>query len=489
LAAALGLEIDAQEWKRACDEAHLPASSDMVDELLEQRLAVCRSGNPDEGWSLVHTMLRECLIRRATESGRWAQHNLACAQMLATRKSAEALERRGLHLLQGNQPQEAVTPLLESLWERIDAQELSRVRQMLDQWQTLLAELSWPQHHHYWGEAWLLEARYARGTGFYEVAMQWAERAVEDARQYNWEHVFPRALLWFSYYSWLSGGDPDTSWQYMQEAEQVAKRLLDRETLLQCYRQIGDFLTSRGMLERAMPYFQHALQESTDQRDTKGIGRAYHGMAIVERQAGNHEQAWHWAEHAKKYFEEGGHRRGAADCLTVFGDLARMQGKLEEAESYYREGMELSYRLGTGNEALFELNLGLVLNEKGKFTQARSVLQNAQRGMAWRKRALLEGAAHMCILPSLAHQRDWEAWQNHVEQVRSRLDGSGFYDVDLAKSATMAGDIAMQKGAPGRAKEAYELALEQWKHLERTEETESVQRKILHLPGHLQTTS
>jgi hypothetical protein len=95
----------------------------------------------------------------------------------------------------------------------------------------------------------------------------------------------------------------------------------------------------------------------------------------------------------------------------------------------------------------------------------------------------------MCILPSLAHQRDWEAWQNHVEQVRSRLDGSGFYDVDLAKSATMAGDIAMQKGAPGRAKEAYELALEQWKHLERTEETESVQRKILHLPGHLQTTS
>lgn len=483
IAATLGLEIDGQEWRQVCRLANLRINDEIVENLLSQRLAVCRSGHPDEGWSLVHTMLREALIRDAKESGKWASYNRLCAAMLEGRRSGLAQERQGRHLLEAGLHEAAIAPLLNGLHARIEAHELFVVRQLLDEWIALLHKVSWPTHHHYWGEAWLLEAKYARGTSYYEVATQWARQAVDEASAHNWPELYAESLMWFAYYTWLSGGAADSCRQWLQEAFQYAKQLNARKITVQCTRLMGDFLASRAELEEAKVYFQSSLKESIALRDQVSMGRAYHGMAMVERQAGEHELSWQWTEHAHKAFLEGGHRRGVVDCLNVFGDLSRLQGELKEAENFYVECIELTQALGTGNEALFELNLGLTLNERAQFAKAREILTHSLESLTRQKRILFAGVAHLSLLPSLAYQRDWNAWEEHVTQAKELLTGSGFSDVDLAKTATMAGDLARHAGAFNRAKESYELAKEQWKSLERQTEVEMIDSRLSQLEG------
>ncbi|MEZ4459433.1 MAG: protein kinase [bacterium] len=81
LAAALGRDVDTDEWEHACKMADLPTVGRLVDLLVEARLAERTA----VGFSFVHGLLRDALIKHAHDKRRWKRLNLTCARMLTSR--------------------------------------------------------------------------------------------------------------------------------------------------------------------------------------------------------------------------------------------------------------------------------------------------------------------------------------------------------------------------------------------------------------------
>ncbi len=111
LAAALGQNVDAEEWLAAGREAGFEIPLELMHDLVRNRLAV----RHEAGWSFAHNMLRESLARTSREAGVWRLHNRACARMLSSRHAdspALIADRLGRYLLEAGETQEALVPLM-----------------------------------------------------------------------------------------------------------------------------------------------------------------------------------------------------------------------------------------------------------------------------------------------------------------------------------------------------------------------------------------
>ena len=86
IAAVLGHEVDAVEWRIACEMVKVRPAPDLLEVMFEYRLARSPQG-PGFAWSFVHGMLREALVIRAKESGRIVDHHLVCAKLLENDES------------------------------------------------------------------------------------------------------------------------------------------------------------------------------------------------------------------------------------------------------------------------------------------------------------------------------------------------------------------------------------------------------------------
>ena len=70
-------------------------------------------------------------------------------------------------------------------------------------------------------------------------------------------------------------------------------------------------------------------------------------------------------------------------------------------------------------------------------------------------------AAHVSMLPTLAHRTRLDAFDEHLQKGRDLLESSGLVDADLGRCARRAGDIAAASGVPARAWAAFQIAKEQ----------------------------
>jgi tetratricopeptide (TPR) repeat protein len=105
IAAALGHEVSLAEWRAACAEAELPASSEMLATLADHRLIVLR---PDR-FRFAHAAFRAAIERQAAEAGRWSGAHAACAAVVPEAEPA----RLGRHLAAAGRPADAVPLLIE----------------------------------------------------------------------------------------------------------------------------------------------------------------------------------------------------------------------------------------------------------------------------------------------------------------------------------------------------------------------------------------
>ena len=85
---------------------------------------------------------------------------------------------------------------------------------------------------------------------------------------------------------------------------------------------------------------------------------------------------------------------------------------------------------------------------------------------------------HAALVLSSASRGEWEAWDRHLWQARRRLAGSGLVLEEVARIATLAGELAAGAGDGRRAAEAWGLALGQWRALGRTEEANDLQGRL-----------
>ncbi len=458
IAAALGHAVDRREWEHACAAAGVACRADLVDALVARRLA----RRDEQGFSLVHAMLRESLERAAREQGRWPAHNRACATMLAEWAGRRGIhERLGRHLLQAGDVRQALGPLLRGARERRETSDYRIAHALLDLREDGLARLDLPASDANWGEGWILRARILLHEARLADVFHWSERAAAAARVHGWTSIRAEALR--------LEGDAARRQGELRRARGLYEDCVALESVVETphgvagsYWGLGDVARQQGRLDDAVGLFERARTLYAATGDADGLAECAIGGADVAWQRRDDPGAERGYTDALRAFEALGNRYGVARSLNGLGETARRRGELSRAEEHYRRALSILEVIRSA-EALFpRVNLGLVALAAGRQSEAVAWLAEAGRdahGMAWRAVAACVDAALACCA---ARERDWEECDRRVARAEAVAAEIALVEPDLAACAELAGDILARSGLAQGARAAYGLALAQW---------------------------
>ena len=111
-----------------------------------------------------------------------------------------------------------------------------------------------------------------------------------------------------------------------------------------------------------------------------------------------------------------------------------------------------------------QLKLGHVQIGRERYEEARRTFVVAlQILLLQEERPDTVASVHVALLPCLAALKDWDAYDEHLEEARTILDASDFADTDVADLA----NLAAQLSAGRRAASTLVLAKEQLRRLAR----------------------
>jgi tetratricopeptide (TPR) repeat protein len=227
LAAILGMTVDREEWRTACRAVGAWASAELVEDLLTAGLAQPDPRGASAGWSFVHGMLRESLVKQAEADGWAAQARRGCVEMLqekGDRDGAIAL-RLGRHLYALGEHLEAVEHLTRGAWAAVRASEYLAAEVALVEREAALDALGAADERSR-AQGWIMRARVARRRGLPGDAVDWTRRAVGLAAASGWADLScqahreeARLALWT--------GDRRAALRHLARAQAAAGRAED----------------------------------------------------------------------------------------------------------------------------------------------------------------------------------------------------------------------------------------------------------------------
>ncbi|MCB9763734.1 MAG: tetratricopeptide repeat protein [Alphaproteobacteria bacterium] len=391
-------------------------------------------------------------------------------------------------------------PLLDQAARAYSAGARDDALALLDQALARLRDTCAPETDPRWGRARALQAELLWQIGQVDRALAIAEAVVSEAGRYGWSDVLPDALRTLGRVC-LHQGD-------LRRAELVLRRALDLAEasgqptpMVHALRSLGKLANHRRDEHAAAAWYARAAEHArdvTDLRlkvDTLGefgevmlrqarfddaaavLDQVLHTLQEVDapqlhaRTAmlmgklclarNDNAEAARWIRKGKAIFERLGQRNAVANSLNVLGDIARIQGDLDTAEHHYRAAIEGYRAIGAGHEVYSQLNLVLVLVEKGRFAEARSTTEAILAEMEDAGRRGMVAIAHVLLLPALAGLGDGAAFDRHLLDARALLDETHLLDIDLARAALRAAEALDARGDRARAARAAELALDQ----------------------------
>ncbi len=463
--AVLGPGADAGEWKEACARLGVEPSPDLVEVLLQRRLARPREGGLAQGWAFVHTMLNESLERRARDSGQWAEHHRVCADMLRERAATKGqAERIGRHLVQAQALQEALAPLLEGARACVLRGDCAGARELLKLRETTLGQLGVDKQDARWGHGWAISSEVARRQGRFQESQWWYTKLERTSRERRWEDLLPVALVERGTVMRMRGDDMEAAFKTLSDAADLASTRGDEMTRAHGLRELGILCKARGDLAGAVDFARAAQASFEAAGSTVYAARCLLNQCHVAAQQGRLDDADALLAEAERHFQEAGCRWGLAHCGNQRGEHARFRGDLEEAERCYRDSLAMCEAVGL-DTVTRELNLAVTLTEAGRYVEARALLEGTVRTVERQGRKPLIGCCSASLLPALAGVEDWRAWDKRVLIAVAELQATGFVNVDVARSAELAGRLAAQAGQGRRAKDAYEIAWTQLRTL------------------------
>ncbi len=477
LAAVLGVEVDGGEWKDLCAMAGMQPPWELVDLLLDQRLAWCEGGDPRRAWGFVHVLLRNQLLERARDSGRLELQHRACGRMLARKPGPLAAERRGRHLLASGTATDleaALEPLHLGADARMQRGEYRYAAWLLDLRDDAMTKRGLAPDDPRWGDGWIGRIYASRMRGHFEEGRQWLARCEPFVGLPGWErisvHVDRERGL-----DALLRGDGLTAWQHLRSAEQKAQELWDAQLLVDCQRSLGYALRVRGDLEQAEQVFRQALHACLEAGDTVGaancqvgLGRTWvHGSRYAEAEAVFRQGAETYAAHSMRWEQ--------ASTLNDLGDTLRGQDKLPDAERCYRQARERLLAIGAIHAVYPVANLGQMLAQQGRWAEAREILESALSIFDRQGLAPMQGTLHALLLAPVMAEGDGTGFDQHLDSARTLLEETAYVDPDVANMARLAGDVAREAGEESRARDAYQLAAQQLRALGREDEARHVE--------------
>ncbi len=482
LAAVLGRDVDAVEWARCCAlDGEEPAWS-LVEELLDGHLARCGPEGPRAGWSFVHGMLQESIVRRAREQDRLARHHRTCARMLRERPDPALSARLGHHLLAAGEADAAVAPLVRGTEWALERDELDAADLLLDDLERAVEQLAPAEHDERRGVVWQLRAQLALRRRDLEAADAWAARAEEQARAHGWTGI--RGWAAFVQASCLfERGELTRGLARAGAARNLAAAARDARLLGACGAKMGALLSRGGNREQAVGVLLEALSSLQEVGHKVGIGDCMLELAYAAMGAGDLKRARRLVDDAALHLREAGSRSAMAKCLNFQGEIARLQDRLERAERYYRQSRDTYRAISSDQAFLPTANLGLVALAQQRYGEARRHLEEAIERVSALQHRGYEGIFRAGLIPCSAGERDWAALDQHVAAAERTLADANWVDPDTAPAVELGGDLARDAGETERARAIYGLARAQWQQLDRQDRVQAVSDKIEALQG------
>lgn len=466
LAAAMGQTVVQSEWEAACSVAGLPIPTLAVAQMHAERLI---EADGTTHWRFVSADLVDALRQRATRRGRWSAWHRYCALALLQGASADP-DRLARHQLGSRQYGAAIDTLVAAFEWATGRGDQAAARNALIERARALRALNAEADDPRWVYNRILRARLARLFGQIEVARRWASRAVLQARALGSATLTAEALIESGVALRLTEGDT-SGWPNLEEAIALALES-DSSALEARARFVGAAcLNLMGRAREAEEQLDHALIAAEIAEVPRLEGDVLVGLADLARRRGDLSTTRAMASEAYERYVSAGHRIGRAMVCSLQGDLARYRGELDNAARHYEESRRLYAAVDSPDLPIAETNLALVELARGDASAARRRLENALE-MAWLGHEL-RVLIHGLLLPCVAAEADWTAWDHHFAALGPLRDGR-LAEPDVADAAREAARLADAAGQRERATDARELAVNLYLTLDRKDDASAV---------------
>jgi tetratricopeptide (TPR) repeat protein len=397
--------------------------------------------------------------------------------MLEVRHPTGATERIAWHLLTAGDDRDALVYLLRAADDRVERGDLDVAERILDERAAAVRRVSPSPDDPVHGAGWFLRLRILRIMGRVDEAQACVAQAIEAARQHGWTSLLAEARIHQGILTHRRGAFVH-AWRRLRQGEELAQEASRDDLVAASLFEQARLLIERGRLPDATGRLNQAralfvqLEDATDQANCDVL------LGRVAKQKGDLDKAMAHFTDALEAFEQAGSRWGVASCTNELGEVARLQGDLTGAAVHYRDACAKMEELGADDANVMRVNVGLVLIFRSRFSQAEPLLERALRNFAATNHKGMVGITHAMLLCCAAARQDWAGWDAHADAAVRKLTETGWVEHDIALAARLAGDLAAALGEVTRARDAWNMALLQWKVLDRPDEVASVQRRL-----------
>ena len=477
LAALLGQSINRTEWKKVCKELGLTLPLELVEKMLHQRLLVRAEEQDVQQWYFANEAIRIHLEEQAQNSPHWQRYSKIITMLLQKDNKQGSAERLGRHLLRAGQNRQALEALLEAIRADLTRGEEPLAIALFQEWEETLKKADIPEHDALWSDYYYLQFQMCYLNSEYETAKHWSQRAEEHARKYGWRDTLLELLCERAPMYWSTGLVTE-AWDGLEEAKRLARELRKRTWQAKVHLARGKFLKARGSLEEAIAETEQANLHYIQLADPVGIGQSLFRQGVIYKQKGEFAKATSYTQQAQTCFEQWGARTLTAHCHSLLGELARLQGKQQAAETYYQSAIAHYQTLQMRAEVTCRLNLVLLWLEQDRYHKAFSQIQDCLFIVSHQSDQVLLGICECSLLPCLSSWGDWKAWDTHLQSGTKRLLQVSFFDVDLARILERTAEHCVLAQQMKRAQLAYQMVLEQYQTLNSPQDVHRIQTRL-----------
>jgi len=471
LAACLGVEVNRDEWAAVCAAAAVDPGA-LLERLLNAGLA--RSDGPR--WRFEHDLARAAAVDPVHAAG---DHRLI-SEVLTERGAPGG--RVASHLVEAGDLEAALDTLLEVGRRLLTAGEFHQVRDLAHRRDAIVDRLG----------ADALDLRRVEN----DLLRLGASRRLSDGvrRRAELERLLARRaeeplpdpllaeLLWHHgrlvHDEGETGGEADPV-QLCEEAVAVAERSGDEAVLGRARYELATMILELGELAYAEALVRSVLPIFDELGMAAEKERAESTLFLALRHQGRGEETYEPLLARVAKAERDGQRMRLASDRNALGELTRERGDLRAAERHYGAAAMLYEALGvSAGAAVMSVNLGFVLLERRRYSEARLKARAAVDALTSQGRGLLATSGESVVFAASAGLQDWAAFDAAYAAITEALPRTGFVDPDLARSARLAGDLAAAAKQTRRARKAWTLAAEQWQALGRMADVLAVERLL-----------
>ncbi|MEZ4435246.1 MAG: tetratricopeptide repeat protein [bacterium] len=452
-AAVLGIAVEGGEWAAVCARAGLTVPAAAVERLLDERLARLEEGSR---WAFAHAMLRETLVQRARDAGRYVDWNARCAEMLAATPGRDPARLAG-HLVAAGRHEAALEPLLDATRVALERGDYPAMRRLLLMRARALRAARRPLGDPAWVETRIYWARLDVVAERLPPARRRARRAVAAARGVGEPRLLALALIERGRVDQTD--DPTRAVELYTEAREAARAAGDPSLEAEALRRTAWCLAQSGRFEQAEAMHEAAIACIGPTGDEFTLGGILHTRTIVAWKTGDLVRARRVGAEAMECFEHTGDRFGLGNVSNTLGDVARYDGDLAEAERWYRQALRLKNAVGSIAEDT-ELNLAVTLIEMGRYPEARERIEGVEARARRVGHPVILAFCAVTALPCDAWSADWASWDARWHDLDLFVEGK-LAEPDAARSLRLAASMAASVGEDERAERADALAAAQ----------------------------